>query len=321
MNPRLRFVTVGYVAVTDRTDHRAQTGTRRSTWQRPIGAVRRRARVGGKLDRSQSCAAPAPGKSFWLPQVAERVLRTPVSTSVGQARQVLVVDDDPDVLELVAGYLSAHGYEVASAADAGCARRVLENQRIDLVVLDLNLPDEDGLDLTRYLTEKHGCAVIIVSARTDAIDRVVGLELGADDYMTKPFEPRELLARVRSLLRRMTQAGHGDERAGDRIEFEGFRLDPLARRLLDAGGQEISLTGGEYDLLCALIEKPQRVMSRDELMTRTHGRRAGPFDRVIDVQIGRLRRKLEPDSNPPQLIKSVRGGGYMLNAQVRRLEP
>jgi two-component system, OmpR family, response regulator len=235
-----------------------------------------------------------------------------------QARDILVVEDDPDVRELVEGCLSAHGYRVHTAGDAASARTALASAAIALVLLDLNLPDEDGLDLVRFIDGRYHCPLIIVSARASSIDRVVGLELGADDYLVKPFEPRELLARVRSLLRRSAPSNEPAPACAATLLFEGFRLDTLSRRLLGSDGHEVALTAGEYALLLALLERPQQVLSRDALMIRTHGRRAGPFDRVIDVQIGRLRRKLETADEPPRLIKSVRGGGYMLAAAVSR---
>jgi two-component system OmpR family response regulator len=181
------------------------------------------------------------------------------------------------------------------------------------------LPGEDGLDLTRYLRAHWKGAIIIVTGRGESVDRIVGLELGADDYVTKPFDLRELLARVRSVLRR--SAPSGGERAssnGTAIEFAGFRLDPDARVLTGPRNSEVPLTTGEFDLLCIFLDHPNRVLSRDQLMGFVHGRDAGPFDRAIDVQIGRLRRKIEHDPAKPELIKSIRGAGYLFTARVQR---
>lgn len=229
---------------------------------------------------------------------------------------LLVVDDDPAVRDVVGRYFSAQGFAIVEAADAAAARRAVERERVDLALLDIGLPGEDGLSLTRYLREHWHGPVIIVSGRGGSVEQVVGLELGADDYVTKPFDLRELLARVRSVLRR---AGAAAAPLSARYEFCGLRLDPGARRLCDGDGEEIELTSGEFDLLHALIEHPNRVLSRDQLMQRIHGREAGPFDRAIDVQVGRLRRKIEPDPLRPRLIKSVRGAGYLFAAPVRKL--
>jgi two-component system, OmpR family, response regulator len=239
-------------------------------------------------------------------------------------RHLLVVDDDPDILDLLGRYLSGHGFRVSTATDGVEMRRQLAAGSVDLVLLDLGLPGEDGLELTRYLRMNCRCAVIIVTGRGDPVDRVVGLELGADDYVGKPFELRELLARVRSVLRRTVGSGGEEPPAtapggdADAIEFEDFRFEPTSRRLFGPGGEEVVLTTGEFELLRTFLEQPNRVLSRDALMTRIHGREAGPYDRAIDVQVGRLRRKLEPDIDPPQLIKAVRGAGYLFAGRVRR---
>lgn len=236
------------------------------------------------------------------------------------ARHLLIVDDDPEILGLLSRYLGGHGYVVSRAGDGVEMRRVLAGHAVDLVLLDLGLPGEDGLELMRQLRAGFDCAVIIVTGRGESVDRVVGLELGADDYVAKPFDLRELLARVRSVLRRMAPkaAAASPAPAAEQILFDGFCLDLTARRLLAADGSEIGLTSGEFELLLAFVEQPNRVLSRDSLMNRIHGRDSGPFDRAIDVQVGRLRRKLEPDSDPPQMIKSVRGAGYMFAARVQR---
>jgi two-component system OmpR family response regulator len=231
--------------------------------------------------------------------------------------RILVVEDDPDVAELIAGHLRAHGFAVDVRCNAAAARHALNQQKPDLLVLDLGLPDGDGLELTRELAAQGGCAILIVSARGDAIDRVVGLELGADDYLAKPFEPRELVARARSLLRR--QAGPASSGETSRVAFDRFQLDLQARRLFAEAGEEIAITQGEFELLAALLERPRCVLSRNELMRRLHGRCAGPFDRAIDVQVSRLRRKLRVLENGDRLIRSVRGGGYLLDASVRDL--
>jgi two-component system, OmpR family, response regulator len=238
---------------------------------------------------------------------------------VGQERpmpsghSVLVVEDDPDVRELLTDYLGTHGFTVHAAGDAGCARRMLDELQIDIAVLDLNLPDEDGFDLVRDASGRYGIALIVVSARSEPVDRIIGIEIGADDYLAKPFDPRELLARLRRILKRRQPPQPPPPVAGGRrgFLFAGLLLEPAARRLSAADGAEIPLTSGEFDLLCALVEQPQQVLSRTALMLRTQGRRAGPFDRSIDVQIGRLRRKLAVAVDH-ELIRSVRHAGYIL---------
>ena len=188
-----------------------------------------------------------------------------------------------------------------------------------LVLLDLGLPGEDGFSIARQLREHWRCGLIIVTGRGDSVDKVVGLEVGADDYVTKPFDLRELLARVKSVLRRTTPAeasapavpGHHGATQGV-LGFAGWKLDMPARRLLDPQGLEVSLTSGEFDLLCAFAKHPGRVLSRDFLLEQTRGREAGPFDRTIDTQVGRLRRKLGDDGDDPRIIKSVRSAGYIL---------
>ena len=234
------------------------------------------------------------------------------------AGHVLVVDDDAGVREVVRRYLGTQQFQVSEAGDAATARTLLARQPVDLVLLDLTLPGEDGLDLARHLREHWRGPVIIVSGRAEPVDRILGLEIGADDYVTKPFDLRELLARIRSVLRRSGPNRRDATPVRDWFEIGGFRLDPAARRLEDAGGEEIGLTSGEFDLLLALVEHPNRVLSRDALMQHLHGRDCGPFDRAIDVQVRRLRQKIEQDPARPSLIKSVRGSGYMLACPVRR---
>lgn len=232
---------------------------------------------------------------------------------------VLVVDDDPEIGALLQRYLSSQGLRI-SVAESGAQVRVAMNAPdFDVVLLDLGLPDEDGLNLMRDLRNRWHGPVIIVSGRGDSVERVVGLELGADDYVTKPFDLRELLARIRSVMRRAQPAAAAEPPARRGFEFEGLRLDVLSRRLTDHAGTEIPLTTGEFDLLHVFLLRPHQVLSRDQLMNAVHGREAGPFDRAIDVQIGRLRRKLQTDAARPELIKSVRGAGYLLAVNVKAL--
>jgi DNA-binding response OmpR family regulator len=242
----------------------------------------------------------------------------PSTPAPQQPSHLLVVDDDPEVVLLIVRYLSMHGFRVTSATDGSAMREAIAREPVDLVLLDLGLPGEDGLELTRYLRAHWRGPVIIVTGRGESVDRVVGLELGADDYVTKPFDLRELLARIRSVLRRVSERTPAGTGAGDAFAFAGFQLDPRSRELRDPRGAIIDLTTGEYALLKLLIEHPNRVLSRDDLMSWMHGRDAGPYDRAIDVQIGRLRRKIEDDPAEPALIKSVRGAGYLFAAKVTR---
>lgn len=232
---------------------------------------------------------------------------------------ILVVDDDPGIRDLLERYFSRQGFSVSVATDGAAMETAFSKAPVDLVLLDLGLPGEDGLELTRNLRRVWNGALIIVTGRGEAVDRVVGLELGADDYVTKPFELRELLARVRSVLRRSNGSTPPDEHWS--YQFAGFALDPRARTLNDPTGKPIALTTGEYKLMLALVERPNEVLSRDDLLDRTSGRPAAPFDRAIDVQVGRLRRKIERDPTRPEIIKSVRGAGYFLAAEVLRKNP
>jgi two-component system OmpR family response regulator len=228
--------------------------------------------------------------------------------------RILVVDDDVEIGKLLTRYLSGQGFEVEVAHDGGELRASLGRGRIDLMLLDLGLPDEDGLSLLRSFRQNWPGPVIVISGRGDSVEKVIGLELGADDYVGKPFDLRELLARIRSVLRRAAPAPA--PKTSHRLRFEGYQADLQARRVCAADGSEVPLTSGEFRLLKAFLERPNEVLSRDELMNALHGREAGPFDRAIDVQLGRLRRKLGDDPGRPQLIKSVRGEGYLFSAAV-----
>ncbi|MPY76565.1 MAG: response regulator [Alphaproteobacteria bacterium] len=232
---------------------------------------------------------------------------------------ILVVDDDREIRSLVAQLLRKHGFRVTDAADGREMMQVLEDGRFDLVVLDLMLPGEDGLTLCRRVRGTSSLPIIMLTAMGEETDRIVGLEMGADDYLPKPFNPRELLARIRAVLRRTGgEAPEPQEENGGLRVFEGWSLDLAKRELRAPDGTLVPLTAGEYDLLAAIVERPGRVLSRDQLLDLTRGRDAAPFDRSVDVQISRLRRKLEPDPKEPQIIKTVRGGGYVLACEVTR---
>jgi two-component system phosphate regulon response regulator OmpR len=224
--------------------------------------------------------------------------------------RVLVVDDDPSVRKMLVEYLSAHGYEVSEAASGAAMRAELERAVPAVVLLDIGLPGEDGLTLARYLRERHSVGIIMVTGAGDVVDRVAGLEVGADDYIAKPFDPRELRARLKSVLRRI-EVRLEKKSPQVRVSVGRCFLDLKSRSLCDARGREIPITSMEFDLLKALIEHPNQVLSRDQLLTMTRNREWEPFDRSIDIRITRLRRKLEEDPAHPQAIKTVRGAGYM----------
>lgn len=256
---------------------------------------------------------------------------------------LIVVDDEADVRTLLAGYFSRQGYRVSPVASGRELLERMAGDPADVVLLDLGLPAEDGFAIARRLREQWRCGLIIVSGRGDTVDRVVGLEVGADDYVTKPFDLRELLARVKSLLRRLgpdeasvaAAATAGGRLAGgmpassatapttpsssaaERLQFETWTLDVAARRLIGDDGRDVELTGGEFDLLLVFARHPGRVLSRDFLLEQTRGRSAGPYDRTIDVQVGRLRRKLGDEAANPRLLKAVRGAGYLFVAEIQ----
>ena len=231
-----------------------------------------------------------------------------------------VLDDEADITALLAGYLQGQGFRVSQVHSGAALAALMASDAPALVLLDLGLPGEDGFAIARQLRERWRCGLVIVTGRGDAVDKVVGLEVGADDYVTKPFDLRELLARIKAVLRRLSPAEPEQDKAGakapPRLRFADWELDTAARRLLDPGRNEVALTAGEYDLLNTLVSHPGRVLSRDFLLESTRGRDGGPFDRTIDVQIGRLRRKIEEDPANPQIIKSVRGAGYILVPKV-----
>ena len=238
-----------------------------------------------------------------------------MNTSMTAQPHILVVEDDREIAALVARHLRAADFRVSLARDGREIDRLLEENRIDLLVLDIMLPGEDGLSLCRRLRANSNLPVIIVSAKGDEVDRIIGLEIGADDYLAKPFNPRELLARIRAVLRR---AGEPREMAaGKRIlVFEGWRLDTMTRQLTNPYGALVAITGAEFDLLHVLCRRTGRILSRDQLLDLTQGRAAGPSERSIDILVARLRRKIEPDAQQPRFIITVRSGGYMFAPSV-----
>ena len=231
---------------------------------------------------------------------------------------LLLVDDEQSLREPLAEYLARQGFVVTEAESAAAARSHLLNVTPDLVLLDIMMPGEDGLSLCRHLVETRQLPVILLTAKSEAMDRIIGLEIGADDYVAKPFEPRELVARIRSVLRRSDRSvtpATGDEYI---FEFEGWRLDPLKRKLTDEQGAVVPISTAEYRLLRAFCDHPRQVLDRDRLLDMVQGREAHLFDRAVDNQVSRLRRKIEPDSRNPHLIQTVRGGGYRLACDVTR---
>ena len=230
---------------------------------------------------------------------------------------ILVVDDQREICDLVQDYLSDEGYRVSIANDGAAMRRVMAQSAVDLVILDLMLPGEDGLTLARALRDVSDVGIIILTGRGDTVDRIIGLEMGADDYLPKPFHPRELLARVRSVLRRVScRTAENASAARSRARFAGWNLDLASRELRSPSGKEVRLTTGEFDLLAAFVNNANQVLTRDRLLDLARNREAGPFDRTIDVQVGRLRRKLESDPQKPTLIKTVRGSGYIFTPSI-----
>ncbi len=237
-------------------------------------------------------------------------------------QHILVVDDDPEIRELLQEYLTRNGYRTSAVGEGKGMWRALENGHVDLIVLDLMLPGDDGLKLCRDLRVTSKVPVIMLTAKGDDLDRILGLEMGADDYLPKPFNPRELLARIRVVLRRVSTLPwqEVEEEEHQPIFFSGWKLDPVTRHLIDEDSLVVPLSGAEYRLLQVLLAHPNRILNRDQLLDFTQGRESEPFDRSIDVLISRLRKRLHDDPKTPQIIKTVRGEGYILSTKVTRGE-
>ncbi len=229
---------------------------------------------------------------------------------------ILIVEDDAEIARATQRFLSEAGYRVSHAPDGKAMDRRLREGRPDLILLDLMLPGEDGLAICRRLRTTSTVPIIMLTALGEEMDRVVGLELGADDYMAKPFSTRELLARIRAVLRRPARPTEQGQVADRVHEFAGWRVDPMMRQVRDPNGVRVMLTGAEFDLLVAFCERPRRVLTRDQLLDLTQGRAAGPFDRSIDTLVSRIRQKIEADPKDPALIVTVRLGGYMFTPEV-----
>jgi two-component system phosphate regulon response regulator OmpR len=234
---------------------------------------------------------------------------------MADSAHILVVDDEPEICSMLSDYLTHAGFKVSTAGEGGAMRQVLEEQPVDLVVLDINMPGEDGLSLARFLRANTKVGIVMLTAAGEVVDRIVGLEVGADDYIAKPVDLRELLARVRAVLRRlraaMAEVAEDSMPPTRKVPFGSCQLDLDAHRLYEASGEEVPITSMEYDLLKAFAEHPNRVLSRDQLLDLAHNKDWEPFDRSIDIRIARLRRKIEADPAKPQVIKTVRGAGYI----------
>ncbi len=240
---------------------------------------------------------------------------------MGEMPHLLLVDDERSIREPLASYLTKQGFRVTQAGDAEAARTRLAAYAINLIVLDIMMPGEDGLSLCRHVRATGETPVILLTAKSEETDRIVGLEMGADDYVVKPFSPRELAARIKTVLRRTAGGGgvrHHAPESGS-YAFAGWVLKTGERALVDREGVSVPLSTGEYNLLLALVQRPRQVLTRDQLLDLTQGREAAAFDRAIDNQVSRLRRKIEPDPKNPEIIKTVWGGGYALSTDVTRL--
>lgn len=234
-------------------------------------------------------------------------------------RNVLVVDDDPEILTLLEGLLARNGMQAITAKSAAEAEAALARTSVDLMVLDLMMPGEDGLSFCRRLRAQSAVPILMLSALSEDVDRIIGLELGADDYLPKPFNPRELIARIRSIARRAPGRAQAETKTGEEvISFGDYRLYPDQRALISVSGETTHLTSGEYLLLLTLIERAPRVLTRDQLLDLCRGAAADPFDRSIDSQISRLRKKIEKDPRRPEFIKTVRSMGYAFAGKVER---
>ncbi|MEZ5709330.1 MAG: response regulator [Blastomonas sp.] len=233
---------------------------------------------------------------------------------------LLVVDDEMSIREPLAEYLERQGFRVSEAESAARARSLMRIETFDLILLDIMMPGEDGLSLCRHVAAQDEIPVILLTARAEAMDRIIGLEIGADDYVVKPFDPRELVARVKTVLRRSRRSGTSVQDRVEGYEFDGWLLDTLARKLTDPEGAVVPISTAEFKLLQVFCEHPGQVLDRDRLLDLAHGREAHLFDRAIDNQVSRLRKKVEKDNRNPRLIKTVWGGGYTLAARVRQLE-
>ncbi len=234
-----------------------------------------------------------------------------------QAPHILIVEDDTEISALVARYLRGNKIRVSVAADAREMDTVLDEEQVDLMVLDLMLPGEDGLSICRRVRSSSQMPIIILTAQSDEVDRIIGLELGADDYIGKPFNPRELLARIRAVLRRHTDVEQPTRRAQKAYEFNGWHLDLSLRRLFNNKGERVALTGAEMDLLIVFCERPGRVLSREQIIDLTLGRDVGSSERSVDILISRLRRKMEVNPRDPILFQTVRSSGYLFAPEVR----
>jgi len=235
---------------------------------------------------------------------------------MAEVTSVLVVEDDPEIRDLVEGLLTREGFRVTAVGDGAAMDRAMARVTPDLVILDVMLPGEDGLSICRRLRANTAIPLLMLTAKGDDVDRIVGLEMGADDYLPKPFNPRELVARIRAVLRRAAAPAASGPSAR-RLVFAEWIVDLDAREVRRSGGETLELTSAEFDLLAAFVTHPQRVLNRDQLLDWTQGRLASPLDRSIDVQVSRLRKKIEPDARNPTLIKTVRNGGYSLTVAVR----
>jgi two-component system OmpR family response regulator len=240
------------------------------------------------------------------------------------SKTLLVVDDDQDIRDLLGRFLRQHGFVVLLAEDGQQMDAQLSKHRVDMIILDLMMPGEDGMSICRRLRQQSTIPILMLTAITEDVECILGLESGADDYLSKPFNPREVLARIKAIFRRAETKQVGMRPAPVEkkcYEFAGWQLDDSRRQLFSPDGVEVMLSSGEYDLLAIMVKNPQQALSRDRLMTLTKNRNAEVYDRSIDIQISRLRHKLEEDAKKPQLIKTIRGNGYMLASSVSETQP